>query len=205
MKHYVITRVTAQPDWTHIPVLSIDTKYLQTSDQIHANAQLCYDDSGILVHLWADVPEIRAVETGPTGTPCKDSCLEFFFQPVAGDARYINLEFNYNGCYYLGVGTGLDDKMRLLPGRDADTLFAPDIRRTKTGWEIYYKIPYAFIRRLFPAFDLIPGMSMRANCYACSDLTVPHYYLSWNPVKTDPFTFHRSECFGKMTFSDSGT
>lgn len=202
MKNYTITRVSGAPDWSRIPAVSMETKYLQTPDNVAAFSQICYDDEGILVHLWIDVPEIRAVETGPYGMPCEDSCLEFFFQPVAGDSRYINLEYNFNGCYYLGLGTGLDDLLRLLPDSDADTLFSPDIHRTETGWEIFYKIPYSFIRRLFPDFAVAAGKTIRANCYACSDLTVPHYYLSWSPVTTDPFTFHRSNCFGIMTFSE---
>ena len=200
MMHYTITPVKGQPDWSTVPVLSMDKKYLQTPDHICAFAQVCYDETGLLLHLTAVVPEIRAVETGPMGSPCEDSCLEFFFQPVAADGRYINLEFNINGCYYLGIGSGIDDLMRLLPDSGANTLFNPDIRKTDAGWEIYYKIPYEFIRRLFPAFEAKPGVSIGANCYACSDLTVPCYYLSWSAVTTDPFTFHRPSCFGTMTF-----
>ena len=201
MKQYRIARVSEKPDWSAIEVLSMETKYLQTQDNVKAFAQICYNDEGILVHLWAEVPEIRAVEHGPVGLPCEDSCLEFFFQPVEGDNRYINLEFNFNGCYYLGTGTGISDLMRLLPDANAENLFEQDIRKTESGWEIFYKIPYDFIRRLFPDFEAAAGKRMRANCYACSDLTVPHYYLSWSQVSTDPFTFHNSSCFGAMTFA----
>lgn len=202
MKEYTITRVTGKPDWNKIPTLTMDEKYLQTPDNVAASAQICYDDTGILVHLRAYVPEIRAVESGPYGLPCEDSCLEFFFQPVPGDPRYINLEFNFNGCYYLGTGTGLSDLMRLLPDANAENLFRHEICTTNDGWEIFYKISYDFIRRLFPDFDVSTGMQIRANCYACSDLSVPHYYLSWSRVSTDPFTYHNSTCFGLMTFSE---
>lgn len=202
MKHYIIARVNGKPDWSLIPTLTIEEKYLQTPDAIAASAQICYDDTAMLVHLSAVVPEIRAVETGATGCPCEDSCLEFFFQPVPGDNRYINLEFNFNGCYYFGTGTCVNDLMRLLPDSNAENLFSHEINKTQNGWEIFYKIPYDVIRRLFPAFSVQPGMTIDANCYACSDLTKPHYYLSWSRVSEDPFTFHRSACFGKMTFSE---
>ena len=201
MKQYTITRVSSKPDWEQIPTLTMEEKYLQTTDYVAAKAQICYDDTGILVHLRAFVPEIRAVENGPYGMPCEDSCLEFFFQPVPGDDRYINLEFNFNGCYYLGTGTGLSDLMRLLPDANAENIFGHEIKKTDDGWEIFYKISYDFICRLFPNFKVISGMEIRANCYACSDLTVPHYYLSWSRVSTDPFTYHNSSCFGTMTFA----
>lgn len=201
MKNYTITHVNGKPDWDQIPVLSMNQKYLQTADEVAATAQICYDDAGILVHLRAYVNKIRAVEHGALGMPCEDSCLEFFFQPVPGDDRYINLEFNFNGCYYLGIGTGVDDIMRILPYANAENLFRHEISKTNDGWEIFYKIPYDFIRRLFPNFTVYPGETIRANCYACSDLSVPHYYLSWSEVVRDPFTFHRSSCFGSMTFS----
>ena len=200
MIQYTIKRVCGTPDWSQIPTLAMQEKYLQTPDNVAATAQICYDDTGILVHLRAYVPEIRAVEKGPCGMPCEDSCLEFFFQPVPGDPRYMNLEFNFNGCYYFGTGTGLSDLMRLLPEANAENLFGQDIRKTSDGWEIFYKIPNEVIRRLFPNFAIKSGMQIGANCYACSDLTVPLYYLSWSRVTENPFTFHNSSCYGTMTF-----
>ncbi len=202
MNSYTITHVTDKPDWSSVPVLAMQTKYLQTQDNVKAFAQICYGSDALLLHLWAQVPEIRAVESGPIGVPCEDSCLEFFFQPVFGDPRYINLEFNFNGCFYLGMGTCIADLLRLIPDSDAEAIFAPVIRETDGGWEIFYQIPYDFIRRIFPEFEATPGSEIRANCYACSDLTQPHYYLSWNPVTEEPFTFHRSNCFGVMKFEN---
>lgn len=201
MKHYIIQAVEAAPDWTAVPVLSVDTPYLETKDTVKAWAQICHGMDALHIHLWADVPVIRAVETGPVGMPCEDSCLEFFFQPVNGDPRYMNLEFNFNGCFYLGLGTCVDDLIRLIPDCDASEIFKPEIKKTEAGWEIFYQIPYAFIRRLFPDFAPKSGMTIRGNCYACSDLSEPAYYLSWNRVTTDPFTFHRSSCFGTMTLA----
>jgi len=199
MKHYTIARANGQPDWAKIPILTIDHPYLQTPAGIDAFAQICYNEDALLLHLQLRVPEVRAVEIGPLGMPCEDSCLEFFFQPVAGDKRYLNLEFNANGCMFLGIGTGIGDLVRLVPDDPRD-IFCPDIRKTSDGWEIFYRIDYSFVRRLFPGAAIRPGETIRANCYACSDLTVPHYYLSWSAIEGQPFTFHRSECFGEMTF-----
>jgi len=202
MKQYTLSYISGSPDWAKLPVLEIDNPYLETKDNVAAFGQIGYSDDAFLVHLWAEVPEIRAVEYGPVGVPCEDSCLEFFFQPVEGDPRYINLEFNINKCFYFGFGTGIHDLIRLVPEEDLLLQFKPETKKTDKGWEIFYQIPYSLIRRLFPNFEAKAGESIRANCFACSDLTVPHYYLSWNRVTTDPFTFHQSDCFGVMKYAN---
>ena len=200
MKEYTITRYTGPESWATAPKLEIcePLRPQYANVPIQAWAQVCYDDEALYVHLWAKEENIRAELHGLLDEICEDSCLEFFFQPVAGDPRYINMEFNSNGCLFLGMGTGIEDLIRLLPLEETSQIFCPEIRMIPGGWEIFYRIPYSFIRQLFPTFAVQPEMQLRANCYACSDLTQPHYYLSWNPVATDRFTFHRSSCFGNM-------
>ncbi len=199
MRFYSIHKVGATPDWTTLPSLTIDHPYLDTPDTITAGAQIGYDNDALLVHLWTTETEVRAVENGPLGMPCEDSCLEFFFGPMENDIRYFNLEFNSNGCMYLGFGSCIDDLIRLVPD-EAEQIFAPQITKREDGWEIIYHIPYSFIRRFFPDFVVYEGKTIRANCYKCADLTTPAHYLSWNPIEGDPFTFHRPTCFGTMSF-----
>lgn len=200
MKEYLISYCQDGPDWNRIPWLEVSHAYYQTPPYVRAYAQLAYDHQSLFVHLRMDVPEVRAEERGTIGAPCNDSCLEFFFCPVPGDPRYMNIEFNLNGCMYLGIATSLDDLTRLLPDQ-AGNPFEPSIDTTTTGWEITYRVPFAFIRRFFPSFQAVGGQSIRANCYACAEQAVPPYFLSWNPVETEQFSFHQSQCFGLMTFS----
>lgn len=202
MKQYQIKEICGEPDWSKIPVLSMDNRYLQTADQNQAYAQLCWNEDFIFLHLWSEGSPFRAEETGPLGSPCEDSCLEFFCCPMEDDPRYLNIECNFNGCMYLGIGSSLDDLIRLVPD-DADTIFSPRTRHTDKGWELFYQIPSAFVRRLFPKFRLYPGKQVRANCFACSDLAEKPYYLSWNLIKGEPFTFHRNQSFGLMTFTNN--
>lgn len=200
MRNYTIHKMNCMTDWDDIPALKIDVRYAQTQEKVSAYAQIGYCCDTLFVHMNLAVSQVRAEEYGPFGMPCKDSCLEFFFQPINGDSRYINIEFNFNGCVYLGIGTCLQDLLRLFPRDDISAIFQPDTRMTDTGWEIFYCIPFSFIRRLFPDFSVSPGKTMRANCFACSDLSQPKYYLSWNPITNEPFTFHHSACFGQMRF-----
>lgn len=193
MNTYELLSAAEPVDWKQIPTAALTHTYLQTPDSVKAWAQLALTEDALQLHLRLQVPKVRAQERGPLGMPCEDSCLEFFFCPVPGDKRYFNLEFNANGCLYLGMGTGLADLVRLVPD-NPEELFSPQIHMTADGWELFYRIPHSFVRRFFPEY--LPQKLSRANFYACSDLSEPAYYLSWSPIEGDPFTFHRAECFG---------
>lgn len=186
-----------KPVWNQIPAIKLENRYLDTNQDAVVWCQICCTDKAFLIHQTMEVPEVRAQENGPLGMPCEDSCMEFFFCPVPGDKRYINVEFNINKCMYLGIGTGLQDLLRIVPDEEKN-IFSPITVRNEKGWELFYQIPYAFIKCLFPTFDPATVSEIRANFYACSDLTQPSYYLSWSPILGDPFTFHRSECFGTI-------
>ena len=199
MKMYEIHKVTGNVDWSTLPVIDIDHPYMETPESIKAYAQICYNEEAILVHLRTVEENIRAVENGPIGCPCEDSCLEFFFCPVENDNRYFNIEFNSNACLYLGFGTGLSDLIRLIKA-DINEILCPDIRFTSDGWEIFYRIPYSFIKGFFPDFKVYEGKTIKANCYKCADLSEPPHYLSWSVVSENPFTYHNTSCFGTMKF-----
>lgn len=196
MLEYTIVRNDGTINWDKVPSLTIGTQlWADQSVDISAYAQFCYDDQAIHAHLWARERHVRAEETGPAGRPFEDSCLEFFFSPVPGDPKYFNVEFNPNCCVYLGLGTGLSDQVRLVPLNDP---LCPSARRTADGWEIFYHIPFSFIRFFFPAFEAAPGLPIRANCFKCGNLTVQPHYFAWNAVKSEEKNFHLPEHFGLM-------
>lgn len=198
MRNYIIIPKPEILDWNNIPVAPIDTRLWTPEIDIAATAQVCYDAEALYVRLTAKEAHIRAEESGPLGIPCRDSCLEFFFSPIADDSRYFNLEFNPEKCMYLGLGTCRYDSTRLLP--DPDTVFKPCPVRTEEGWEITYQVPYSFIRLFFPDFVAAPGTKIRANFYKCGDYTVQEHYFSWNPVDNATPDFHRPEYFGELIF-----
>ena len=202
MKRYEIHKAASFDELKALPQLEIDYAYPGTPDGITAHAQIGYSDTGILVHLFAEEAVTRAEEFGPLGTPCEDSCMEFFFCPLEGDDRYFNIECNSNASVYLGMGTGLANLMRMIPDNLDNHPIQPKIVKYEGGWEIFYEVSYKFIRQFFPTFEVKAGKQMRANCYKCSDLTEPPHYFSWSPIVGDPFTYHRPECFGTMIFVD---
>lgn len=198
MRQYTIVRRPQQLDWTHIPALQIDQLMKTDPLPIRAQAQLCYDENALYIRLSAVEQHIRAELTGKLDEICEDSCLEFFFSPMAGDLRYFNIECNPNGCLFLGMGSNVHNLVRFIP---EEPCILPQAKRTADGWEVSYEIPYSFIRQFFPDFSPAPGYAMRANCYKCGDQTVQPHYLCWNPVPYQPCAFHNPEAFGIMYFA----
>ncbi len=195
MRQYTVAYTAVPMDFSAANVLSIDNLQWSPEVPISAQARICYNEDGLYVCLTAWEPHIRAVEEGPTGAPCLDSCLEFFFCPVLGDRRYFNIEMNPNGCMYLGLGTCNDTLVRLLP---EVAPIIPQVTRFDGGWEVQYAVPLSFIRHFFPDYSLVSGMEFRANCYKCGDLTPQAHYLSWNKVELEHPSFHQPDHFGLM-------
>lgn len=197
MKEYIISRCHGQPDWSKVPALQINNWLKSDPMPISAQAQVCYDDSALYVRLSALEEHIRAELTGLLDEICEDSCLEFFFCPMAGDERYFNIECNPNGCLFLGFGPNVDELVRLIPENPP---IVPQAKEIEGGWETVYSIPYSFIRMFFPEFSPAPGYTTRANFYKCGDKTLQPHYLTWNPVPVQRCAFHNPDAFGIVHF-----
>lgn len=194
-KSYTIARIDGEPNWDGIVSLDIDDAEWADSFGIRAHAKLCHDDQAIYVRMWAEEQDVRATYTpdDPLANCFEDSCLEFFVSPLANDARYLNFEFNPNCAVCNEIGTQKTDRIRLLPKTD---VINASSSRTKDGWEITYRIPFDYIRTLYPEFNPHPGMQMRGNFCKCGNLTPNKHYLTWNHIDSDTPNFHVPNSFG---------
>ncbi len=199
MKQYTV-QYCDDPDWEKLPRAEISTEYRGAYPEVSAYAQLCFDREALLVHLYTKEKDYVLNESGALGSPCRDSCLEFFFCPCPGDTRYFNIEFNSGSCMFLGLGSGIGDLVRLFPFAKGDKIFSPKIVKGEDHWEVFYSVGFEFIKRFFPDFSIRTGTELRANFYKCSETGKQPHFLSWNPVVADPFTFHTPSCFGKLLF-----
>lgn len=201
MKEAKIFRKAA---WETLPVLDIDFLHETESTDVEAHAQICYDDEALYLHLFAKESEIRAEEKGILSMPCNDSCLEFFFSPIEGDLRYLNLEFNSVKSLYMGIATGIEDLIRLpLTDKQKENIIKPEVNFLPDGWEITYQLPYTFIQNFFPDFKAEPGKTIRANFYKCAELTSAPHFLAWSPVTPkERSAFHAPWEFGTLTFAE---
>lgn len=198
MRQYTITPVSGQPNWDTIPQLQVDNYQWVPPVDIQMTAQLCYSPDGLHIHLKAREKNIRAEYTEPLSMVCEDSCMEFFFRPVAEEMRYFNFEINPNGRTYIGFGNGIGDLIRLIPSSE-DQLLQKKVAYTEDGWEVYFTFPVSMIRVFFPGYQLKPGMKIYANCYKCGDLTEQRHYISWNLIEGENASFHEPAYFGEMT------
>lgn len=198
MKEYLVKRINGKPDWSKIEPLKIEVRYRDTKEDVSAEAKFCYDESGIYANLTTTEPHSPAKGKDFLVEPCLDSCLEFFFSPVDGDERYMNLEFNPNGIYYFGIGTSIKTLVRLLP--ENRNVFGAKIRKRNDGWSISYKIPTETVKMFFPSFSLYSGKQMRANCYKCVEVAEEPNFLAWNDIGGPTLNFHRPHLFGKFIF-----
>ena len=193
---YIITRTDGMTGTAVIPELKMGHILWEPDCGIRAGGRICHDGQNLYVYLAAREQNIRAEYTFPPAPVHEDSCLEFFFMP-AGEERYLNFEINPNGCLHLGFGPDRQHRENVLPP-DPRASFMIRTGRTKDGWEAEYRIPAAFLRQFYPAFECA-GI-LRANLYKCGDKTIHPHYLAWNPVGTPMPDFHRPEYFGDMTF-----
>ena len=195
---YTITKVQGEADWSSIPVLPIAQILWKPDAGIRAQAQLCYNDDTLFVHLQATEREIRAENTEPLSPVYQDSCLEFFFRPE-GHGAYFNFEINPNGCLCLQYGADRSNRSSIVR-EDAAAYFNIRTNRTDDGWEVFYDIPLEFLRSFIPDYTF-SGV-MQANFYKCGDKTAQPHYLAWMPVETEQPDYHRPEYFGNMQFEN---
>ena len=201
MKESIIRCAQAPIDWETIPVLTIDNLVLVDHTDVRAQAQICYDAENLYLHFKAWESEIRAEEEGLLAKACWDSCMEFFFSPEEGDSRYFNFEVNPKGCFHIGFGASVETAIKIIINNDdrEANIFAPSITRFDGGWELTYRIPVFFIRRLFPGFSLYPGKTIRANFYKCAEKTSAPHYLTWNVItRRGRSIFHTPAEFGLL-------
>ncbi|OUN25050.1 carbohydrate-binding family 9-like protein [Pseudoflavonifractor sp. An85] len=164
---------------------------------VKAWAQLCHDGEKLYVRLGAEETHIRATLTGTLDQVCNDSCLEFFFAPVAEDPRYFNFEWNPLKALNLGFGGARPTRVRQIV-KKMEELFCPQSWQSEDAWGIQFSIPAEFVGRYFPGFAW--EGECHANFYKCGDETDHPHYLAWSPLECDKPDYHRRGDFGTLIF-----
>ena len=119
--------------------------------------------------------------------------MEFFFSPDADDEKYFNFEINPNGTLLLFV---CNRRITMTPVPEETELFNIESIVTSDGWELYYKIPFSFMKKYFNKISPV----MRANFYKCGEKTNIEHYACWNKLPEDVFDFHTPQFFGEISF-----
>lgn len=200
MKTYEISCVQGAPDWQNVPCVSIDNHLWSDVYSISASAQAAWNENALFVRLQAKEQDILRRYREDFDPVYSDSCLEFFFCPVADDDSYFNFEINPNGA--LLVGFGKDRHKRCRPDLQQWQILRQSISTvpfvTPDGWGIVLQIPVSFVQAFVPNFRLHPGKMLRCNFYKCGDETAKPHFIAWSPIENESPDFHRPDFFGQL-------
>jgi hypothetical protein len=192
--------------WPNVEPLYIrNYMWMNNGYMPEASVKLFYTDEHLhlLYRVYEDNPTISYFHRNKP--VYKDSCVEFFFQPLPEeDPRYLNFEFNAAGTLLLGLGEGRSG--RVSPEYPNCNFFSI---RTSNGhdnpgikgegyWELEFSIPFAWLQSIFPAFNPVAAKNLRGNFYKCGDETPFPHYGCWNLVTSPNPDFHRSMDFGDL-------
>ena len=157
-----------------------------------ARAYVARNDRGLIVLMCAREETTIASETRFGGAVCRDSCLEFFFNPRPSQQdEYINIETNCAGVMHIGFGSGRENR-RVLDEIPEGLTVSRSIH-DGAWWAVCCFLPFSLTGEIEGEF--------RGNFYTC-DETLHEHYGVWNPVIADHPDFHRPECFGVLRLED---
>ena len=160
--------------------------------------------------LWFRVQDrfVLARRQGYQQDVCRDSCVEFFFQP-AGQAGYFNVEINCGGAILLKYNLRPRQSEPLptiaLDEVQIETTLPPRIDPELSGpttWLIACTLPLDVLRPYLPETVELPpppGATWRGNFYKCGDETSHPHWGSWSPIGKVK-DFHQPQQFGTLRF-----
>lgn len=167
--------------------------------------RIAHANNEVWLKYYVRESHILAQKTETNSGVSRDSCVEFFFDPLA-DGHYYNFEVNCIGTVLCAYGPGRRGRQRV----DKDTVHRLVVAKSTLGdqpfaekigdfeWEMTIKIP-AEVMTHTPGLQL-KGSTAKANFYKCGDDTQLRHYVTWNPVVADHPDYHRPEYFGLLFF-----
>lgn len=196
----VSERITglSDPAWDTSQIHYIDQypwKNAQRPYSPTVQVRLLHNGQSLFVRFDCWEEDIRATYTEPNDPVCRDSCVEFFFQPDRSDERYLSFEINPLGAMLIGLGRGGNDITYL---KDDRSQFCIDTLLTPCFWQVCYEIPQSFLGKYFGSLSA----EIRGNFMKCADRSSRPHHGCWNLIGTDIPMFHVPQYFGKIVLED---
>ncbi len=202
------------PEWNAAAEAPLRHFHARSSDhRPRATARLLHDDKALYLQFRVEDRYVRSVHTSFMNPVYRDSCVEFFVQPVP-DAGYFNFEINAGGTLLATYvtdhrrrpGGGLTEARPLTPEEATSvriistlpSVVDPEIPEPIT-WGIAARIPFSIFRARIAWVQPTPGIEWRGNFYKCADRTSHPHWASWNPIG-EALNFHCPEHFGRLRF-----
>ncbi|MBO5364162.1 MAG: carbohydrate-binding family 9-like protein [Clostridia bacterium] len=180
------------PVWEKAEVASININNWKQFEYLpNTYGRLMYDEEAIYIKMWTDENPLLARYTKQNDPVHKDSCMELFLSPKAGDKRYLNIEINPFGTMSFAIRTSRFDPV--YPDKDKN-FFAIQTLVEDGCWTLQFMIPFAYIDQVFGGHT----KEMQGNLYKCGEDMQREHYGSMYPMHPTEIDFHRSEFFGEF-------
>lgn len=189
----------SDPTWDTARVQSIDQYPWKNEEHPYSpmvQVRLLHNGHCLYVRFDCWEEEIRATYTKPNDPVCRDSCVEFFFQPDKSDERYLSFEINPLGTMLIGLGRGGNDITYLTDDRSQ---FSIDTRLEPHFWQVCYQIPESFLRKYFDSLST----EFRGNFMKCADRSSKPHHGCWNRIETEYPMFHVPQYFGTIVLQQN--
>lgn len=201
------------PAWAQAETLEVAHFRPESSDhRPQTRARMLYDADGLYGIFAVADRYVRCTRTAYLSSVYRDSCVEFFVQPVV-ERGYFNFEFNCGGamlCSHVVDPTrtadGLADCTR-LPEADGvqvriyhslPPIVEPEIV-DPIAWVLEFSIPFSLLSGYVGPIGDVGNQVWRANFYKCAEDNSHPHWASWSPV--DELNFHLPRCFGTLRFA----
>jgi len=202
------------PAWNNCSALEVKHFHPNTlSRHPRTQAKVLYDQTHLYVHFRVQDQHVYSIYTNYQDNVCRDSCVEFFVQPVAGQG-YFNFEINCGGAmllYYVNKGVdaqgepvradkpvpwSLASQVRIYHSMPSTT---PTPISTPMTWQIEYAIPFSLLEHYTGPVSRSPGSEWKANFYKCGGDPKYNHWASWAPIGPK-LNFHVPEYFAPIVF-----
>lgn len=220
--HYTVAKYPALPApeagpaekaWANAAVAKIDHFHDKSSEHRPAvRFRALHDGTALGVLFEVADRYVRCVHTNLHDPVCRDSCVEFFVEPIPGKG-YFNFEFNCGGTmlvYFIEDPTRPDrhadmkKRTALAESQASQVTIATSLPQTvepeitePIDWWLAARIPVELLEEYLGPLGSLGGQSWRGNFYKCGDQTSHPHWASWSPV-TGNLNFHKPECFGEL-------
>ena len=168
--------------------------------------RLLYSSKYIYVKFKVFEHEITARFTKTNAPVYKDSCVEFFLNPVLEQTgKYFNFEINPLGTMLAEFG--YKRKRHKLTVTDISKIYInaslnePLVGVLDSGlWEIELGVPLTLLEKYYDC--KINLDKARANFYKCGDETKHIHFGAWSAINSDKPDFHLLQYFGNIIFKN---
>ena len=199
--------------WVDADTLCIETFWpLKDKHEPKTEARMLHDGETIAVMFRVEDQYVVARGTEYQDRTHKDSCAEFFIEPVVGKG-YLNFEYNCGGILLL---TYIEDAPRTEDGFEQyshvpaevvecmkvhSSLSAPiDPELIEpTNWTVSYTIPKSIFETYVAELPTLDGLEMRGNVYKCADECSHPHWGYWADIGEE-LNFHQPAKFAPILF-----